>query len=292
MKSSWLFLLGTCVAGCMSSNGLQYEAVAETNVYRIARVRKGMSEKEVLQIMHKPYSYESFETDEDVYDVWFYVTKPTGLDQTRMVPQNLTPLTFKNGVLVGTGYSWYYFAMKEQANQREAEAPEATEEKPKSQALEDEEFEKALKPQTPAKTPAQQKTDSEKLPPNVRIVNDDTAISNNQLPLAVLEKTFSKIRKGMSKEEVLNRLGDPIDEKTLLVGDDTYEIFFYEVTPKDKKKAPQKVPLTFKNGTLVGLTKKEYNRVRQESGMSRIGEYDEQDERMQEDESEQNFNYW
>ena len=95
MKSYWLILSSMCVASCVTNNGLQYEAVSSTNLYHIARVQKGMGEKQVLQIMHKPYQYESFEVCGDIYDVWFYVTKTTGLDQSRMVPQNLTPLTFK-----------------------------------------------------------------------------------------------------------------------------------------------------------------------------------------------------
>lgn len=263
MRKSLFFFVAISFAGCVANNSLQYDAVAQTNVYRIARVRKGMSEKEVLQIMHKPYKYESFEVDEDIYDVWFYVTKPTGLDQTRMVPQNLTPLTFKNGVLVGTGYSWYYFAMKEQANS----APTPEEEKPKSQQEEDKEFEKALRAPVPNNAPVTQL-------------------------VSVSEKAFSKVHKGMTKEEVMDLLGSPSDEESLTVGDDVYEVWFYQVNPKDPKKNPQKTPLTFKNDTLIGITKKEYNAVRKKAGVERVGEYDQEDERFQEGESEQNFDYW
>src|SRR3990167_3430848 len=131
------------LTGCLQSNALTYQAMSDTNVYHLARVRKGMSQRQVLQIMHKPYSYESFEFDDEIYDVWFYVTRPTGLDQTRMVPQNLTPLTFKNGILVGTGYNYYYYAMKEQAQEVAETAPKV--EKPKSSKEEDIEFEKTLR---------------------------------------------------------------------------------------------------------------------------------------------------
>lgn len=268
MRKCGFILLGMTIAGCVANNSLQYDAVAQANVYRIARVRKGMSEKEVLQIMHKPYSYESFEADEDVYDVWFYVTRPTGLDQTRMVPQNLTPLTFKNGVLVGTGYSWYYFAMREKASA--APTPEA--EKPKSQEEEDREFEKELRAPVPNNVPAQSSPVSQLV--------------------SVSEKSFTKVRTGMTKEEVMDLIGSPGDEENLSVGDDVYDVWFYQVNPKDSKKAPKRVPLTFKNDVLVGTTQKTYNAVRKKAGVERVGEYDQEDDRFQEGEAEQNFDYW
>ncbi len=153
MKSYGFILSGICVAGCMASNSLEYEAVSENNLYHIAKIRKGMSEGQAIQIMGKPYDYESFQVDDDIYDVWFYVTRTTGLDQTRMVPQNLTPLTFKNGILVGTGYYWYYFAMRESSNAeaRENGLPEEKTSTPRGDG-EDLNLEKALK--APNQTPA------------------------------------------------------------------------------------------------------------------------------------------
>ena len=128
----------------MASNALTYDSQATINQSHLARVRKGMSEKQVLQIMRKPYSYETFQVEDDVYDVWFYVTKPTGLDQTRMVAQNLTPLTFKNGILVGNGYTWYYYAMKAESMELEPQKPIPIEHHKKS-TTEDEAFEKVLR---------------------------------------------------------------------------------------------------------------------------------------------------
>jgi outer membrane protein assembly factor BamE (lipoprotein component of BamABCDE complex) len=418
MKGYWLIPLSICFTGCMVSNGLQYEAASEVNMYHIARVRKGMSERQVLQIMHKPYSYESFEVQDDIYDVWFYVTRVTGLDQTRMVPQNLTPLTFKNGVLVGTGYSWYYFAMKGQADEVAAQRPE--EEKPKTQQEEDVEFEKALKstikPQAaPADANPIQKTPTkgtdQKLPPNVHIISSNEVascapcpkkvcgpnrfsilskgMSETQVvnivgepikfetfemgsdvydvwfyeavasksgkpsivpqnlvpltfknavlismsdeefyrikqqaviaaaqapeaavevptaeptffkpfvpktPLGVTSKVFSKVRKGMSEEEVMNLIGPTMDQESLSSGYDIYDVWFYDVAAK-KNGAPQKVPLTFKNGILVGTTVDEYNKVKSQAVPAPAPVDDDKDkiQRMQEDESEQNFNYW
>ncbi len=440
MRRYWL-ILGLFIAGCMASNGLQYEAMSETNQYHLARIRKGMSQRQVLCIMHKPFSYETFQVDDDIYDVWFYVTRPTGLDQTRMVPQNLTPLTFKNGVLVGTGYNYYYYAMKEQAGEMAQQMPKV--EKPKTPAAEDEEFEKTLKAIPQQKTPQQQtapaapKTapEDEKLPPNVHIISKneiehvpdekeerascieepcapckspcgpctqktcgpdrfsflssgmtesqvfnifgepmkhetfeicydtydvwfyDTIPSMTAKPSiipqhqtiltfknAVLismddEKFFelkkiaeaeklhladepklpprkpkewpsifkqyehgsplgvttrqeiSKIKKGMTESEVMKMLGVTADQDTFMIDGDVYNIWFYDVASKQKT-APETIPLTFKNGQLVGTTVKEYNEVRAKVVGPCKDCYDEKGERMSQDESEQNFNYW
>jgi outer membrane protein assembly factor BamE (lipoprotein component of BamABCDE complex) len=389
--------------------------MSETNTYHLALVRKGMSEKQVLQIMHKPYSYESFEVGEDVYDVWFYVTRTTGLDQTRMVPQNLTPRTFKNGVLAGTGYSWYYYAMKEQSNAVEALNPHP---KPKSQADEDKAFERVLR--APNGTPAPQKSgiekaleapkSEEKLPNNVHIISDneltqgscpkrvcgedrfraiskgmtekqvigilgepvsyetfefegnvfdvwfyDTVASKSgkpsivpqnrtpltfqnavlislsdeeffvikqqaiisaakkspspsqeprriphqkksifkpyvpKTPMGVSGKLFTKVRKGMTEDEIMILLGSTTDQESYSLGSDVYDIWFYEV---DSGKQTKSIPLTFKNGMLIGTTEEEYQKVQKAAEPDQVDGYDRKDERMQEEESEQNFNYW
>jgi len=156
-----------CLASCMASNGLGSLAVSDKNVYHLAQVRKGMTEREVFFVMRQPYECETFFIDEDVYDVWFYVTKPTGLGQTRMVPQNLTPLTFKNGILIAKGYDYYRYLQKEEARiERNAQAP-LEEETPKE--LEDKALEKALeapkKPLSMAKRPSKQSPDDPKAPP-------------------------------------------------------------------------------------------------------------------------------
>ena len=71
LKCHWLILSVACLAGCMANNALQYDSVATNNLYHLARVRKGMNETQVLQIMRQPYDYETFELGEDIYDVWF-----------------------------------------------------------------------------------------------------------------------------------------------------------------------------------------------------------------------------
>lgn len=137
-------------AGGMGNDGLQSDAESNNNIWGISRLTEGMSEAEVMRIMGKPYDYQTFSAEEDVYDIWFYITMPTVLGQTRMVHQNLTPLTFKNGALVGWGYHLYEKAL---AAQKVAEQKAARSVAPANNEteIENKEVEKVL--QTPPKTP-------------------------------------------------------------------------------------------------------------------------------------------
>lgn len=133
-----LFLISTILlSGCMVSNSLEYLAVSDSNINRLSKIEKGMSQREVMAIMHKPFKFEIFTFGKDIYDVWFYVTRTTVMDQSRMVPQNLTPLTFKNGILVGKGYDYYNYLVQVEENPPKP----AVKEKP---AEENEGLEKAL----------------------------------------------------------------------------------------------------------------------------------------------------
>lgn len=246
MKQLSLLFLLLFFAGCVANNSLQYASIAEDNLYHIARVRKGMEEKEVLQIMHKPYSYESFQVEDDIYDVWFYVTRATGLEQSRMVPQNLTPLTFKNGVLVGTGYYWYYYAMKEQAEETANYHPAV--EKKKSQADEDKAFEKALKtyPKQEQAPPAK----PHKLPQKT-----------TQAPKASCDPLFNPSI-GMSEQEVEDIMGEPDRKRAFEWEGNFYDVWFYETLPNKTGRPssiPQKAtPYIFKNSLLVSTSEEEY----------------------------------
>lgn len=129
-----LFLLSACV----SNDGLGSSAVAENSIYGLSRVRIGMNQSQVLKIMHKPYKQETVEYQGNTYNVWFYVTRPTVLGQSRMVPLNLTPMTFENGVLVGWGFDYYNYILQEKAKCSTPVQPE------KEQMKEGEGLEKTL----------------------------------------------------------------------------------------------------------------------------------------------------
>lgn len=152
MKFHWLALPGVFVAGCIASDGLRSAALSDNNIWNISRISEGMSEGQVIQIMGKPYDYKTFCAGDDVYDVWFYVTNPSMLGQTRLVKQNLTPLSFKNGVLIGWGYHYYdkVLATQKQTEQRAEPLPE---ERAPPPALEEKSLEDVLK-KTPGAPPA------------------------------------------------------------------------------------------------------------------------------------------
>ncbi len=93
--------------------GLSTAAASEVNVANLSRIQRGMTEWEVRKIMRKPYEETVIVWDKATYDIWFYVTNPVVMGQSKMEPLNLTPLTFKNGILIGTGYLYYNFLKKQ-----------------------------------------------------------------------------------------------------------------------------------------------------------------------------------
>lgn len=122
-----LFLLAV-LCGCMPNQTLSVAADASVNVDNLSRIAVGMTQTEVLKIMRHPYSDQVFLFDQDTYDVWFYVTGRVVLGQSRMVPQNLTPLTFKNGILIGKTYGSYNFLKRQQIEAEKAKfAPQVPE---------------------------------------------------------------------------------------------------------------------------------------------------------------------
>lgn len=272
-----------CLTSCVTNSGLLSDAVSDNNRYHLSKIRKGMVEAQVLQIMRQPHKYENFEIGEDIYDVWFYVTNPTVLGQSQMVAQNLTPLSFKNAVLVGTGYDYYYYITKEMEKQRAAARPPPEPTMPLVQPRapqttrqvepENKDLEESLKKATkPASSPNQ-----ENLQPSPK----PTAPI---LSFGFAEKPIAKIRKGMTEEQIKGMMGEPLDTQVFELGEDVYNVWFYE--------ASHRAPLTFKNGQLVGMTREYYDGIRQAAGDDRIEGYDKKGEQMQQDASEQDFDFW
>jgi len=90
--------------------------MSDANVTNLSRITLGMDEGEVRQKLHTPYKEETVQLKDDLYDVWFYVTNPAVLGQTRMVHYNLTPLTFRNDLLVSVGWDYYQQLIKSKNN--------------------------------------------------------------------------------------------------------------------------------------------------------------------------------
>lgn len=143
MKRFGFFLLasGLFWTGCIENDSLSTASIAQRNVENLARLSVGMSSKQVFQIMRKPYRNEKFDVDEDHYEIWFYITNLTLLEQETLTHKNLTPITFKNEILLGKGYHDYYKALSQKNAEIEVE----------NDAKEDNDLEKVLnKPSKPA----------------------------------------------------------------------------------------------------------------------------------------------
>jgi hypothetical protein len=109
------------LTGCMANDGLRTMAMSQDNVWNLSRLHIGMNESEVLQIMHYPYKKQVLEKEDSVYHIWFYVTRPSELAQSRLVRQNLTPLTFEKGVLQGWGFAYYDYILRPKETTKEVE---------------------------------------------------------------------------------------------------------------------------------------------------------------------------
>jgi hypothetical protein len=149
----------------MSNQGLQTLASSEANYWNFSRISEGMSQAQVMRIMRKPYDYKTIEICGevclDIYDIWFYVTRPTVLGQSRLVHQNLTPVVFKNGVLIGWGYHIY-----DKVAQAQKSSLSEEEQTLKNKEIEDRNLEKALEaPPGPAPQPPAQKPPANALQP-------------------------------------------------------------------------------------------------------------------------------
>ncbi len=91
----------------MSNQGLSTLSSAQENIWNLSRICVGMNTCKVRCIMHQPYKTHCFTHDGLTYWIWFYVTRPTALDQRCLLKQNVTPLVFEEGILIGWGYDVY-----------------------------------------------------------------------------------------------------------------------------------------------------------------------------------------
>jgi outer membrane protein assembly factor BamE (lipoprotein component of BamABCDE complex) len=112
------------LTGCAKTSLMQSGSEAEYNQYYIGKLRMGMTEDEVWDMMGRPYKTESRPVKGNMYDVWYYVTKGKILGQTKILSRNLTPLVFKDKILKGWGRRYYKYLLdiddaRERAESRE-----------------------------------------------------------------------------------------------------------------------------------------------------------------------------
>jgi type IV secretory pathway VirB10-like protein len=148
IRGLWLFLL----TGCMSNSGLETMGMTQENVWNLSKLCIGMNESQVLRVMQHPHTKKTITHEGTIYNIWFYVTSPTGMAQSRLVSQNLTPLTFANGFLKGWGFDYYHKILQRLEDRSKPKKIEALPQGP----LEDKSLEKTidiLKTSSPAQTP-------------------------------------------------------------------------------------------------------------------------------------------
>ena len=101
-----LFFLLLAFASC-SKNSLQIGAVAEENSQNLINLKVGMGQNQVISVMGVPDKKESKQFDSVQYNIWYYITKPVFLGQTKYISSNYTPLVFQDCVLKGWGNQFY-----------------------------------------------------------------------------------------------------------------------------------------------------------------------------------------
>jgi len=180
----------------MPNQTLSVAAAAENNVTNLSYLDRGMSKEQVKKIMRvDPDSDQLFAMDGDIYDVWFYVTRRVVLGQSKMTPLNLTPLTFKNGFLIGWGYPYYNYLKKREAEieKRKRMAPSQP---VKEKDPEDIRLEKLLKPDgtpyAPAPNPVAPPPPSSQKPAPVQKPRQSVPRPEQPLNLTPLEPTPPK----------------------------------------------------------------------------------------------------
>ncbi len=157
MKIRPIYFLFIFLAGCAGSP-LQTSVEAEKNRMQIGDVRLGMNQAFVRNIMGPAYKKEIRIINAREYEVWYYLTKGTLLDQTRYLDENFTPFIFSENALVGWGWKYFNRLFEESVRfspQDQGVVPE------KDQKLEEaikkilqEESQKNLQPQETAPTEA------------------------------------------------------------------------------------------------------------------------------------------
>jgi outer membrane protein assembly factor BamE (lipoprotein component of BamABCDE complex) len=127
----FIFFLSFLMVAC-SHSPVGSGVVSEQNNYNLSQVRVGMSQQQVASMMGRPYKTEIYETKETTYDIWFYITKKMNFGQTHVLPRNLTPLVFQQGILQGWGRDYYRHVTEEpryQIQKEHAEEKQYTDDK-------------------------------------------------------------------------------------------------------------------------------------------------------------------
>ncbi len=110
MSRILLIIISVLLYSCMGST-MQTSLKSEQNRDNIVGLRLGMTQEDVLTLMGSPYKSEVHKIENNTYVIYFYVTEPTVLGQSKLIEQNFTPVVFKDNILVGWGTNYYNYLM-------------------------------------------------------------------------------------------------------------------------------------------------------------------------------------
>ncbi|NGX62671.1 MAG: hypothetical protein KR126chlam6_00069 [Candidatus Anoxychlamydiales bacterium] len=109
MKRLFIFLsIIILLNGCFKAP-IKTGAISEENRINLSSLAIGMSPDQVLEVMGYPYNTQEKLYDNKVYEIWYYITEPALLGQSKLITRNFTPLVFENGHLKGWGNNFYKY---------------------------------------------------------------------------------------------------------------------------------------------------------------------------------------
>ncbi len=274
MRPSLSLAVLLLLTGCLANNSLGTQTNAQININRLQQVSIGMTQEEVFQIMRYPAIEENVDYNDLCFDIWFYVTRVTVLDQSKLMPRNLTPLIFKDGILVAKGYDYYNYLLNEQKGYEKYPSR-------RSDTQENEPLEEALK--TPAASTAAPQKQQQKKTPTKAPQTPKTPQKQNQ------NSPSSSHPQKQSQQQVAPEQGAPLQP----------------VSPTPVQPPPPAQPQAGQQSPQVSMSSKpqpskkhpeanpEESTPQKPEDQDKKGlKWSEEDKRMQEQSQEQNFDYW
>jgi len=107
MKRLFIFVVLATFSISCSRTVVKTGAISEHNRINITELYVGMTQDEVLEVMGYPYKTEEKTYQDEIYEVWYYITRPSQLGQSKLISRNFTPVIFELGQLKGWGRNFY-----------------------------------------------------------------------------------------------------------------------------------------------------------------------------------------
>lgn len=294
MQKISAFILLSALCGCMTNNTLRSESAAQVNVVRLREISLGMSEEEVFRVMRYPDRNEQIEHEESCYDIWFYITRSTAIDQRALMSRNLTPLIFKDGILVAKGYDYYHSLYRRSQEPQIEDRPTFKQQEKKP--VEDKGLEKALEP-----TPSEIKKQKEKALQSPKKVE-----TKPKTPAPIQQSIPKQPAQQPSKPAPSTDQPSSTRPSTL---PQSQKVPPHPIQPQPKDQQGPLAPTEMHKQGVVSMCsrpssvqnmrqppppppKKKNSEDESQEEKEEDPSWDEQDQQMQEQQEEQNFDFW